>query len=133
MNKESTSVPDLTIQPSRENSPKPPPRAETWTAAFSNNRWGLPPGSRSVYLIRGGRAVLCPIFEGTYERRAAGALTPLGLRDREIDWSKEVERSFDYLETRPEIDANKLAFLGFSAGARPAVRLAAYPSESRRA
>ncbi len=79
------------------------------------------------YLIRGGRAVLCAVYEGTYERRETGARTPLQQRDREIDWSKEVERSFDYLETRPEIDSTKLAFMGFSSGVRPAVRLAAYP------
>ena len=79
------------------------------------------------YLIRSGRAVLYPIYASTYERRDRRPLTALELRDREINWSKEVERSFDYLETRPEIDRGKMAFLGFSLGVRPAVRLAAYP------
>ncbi|HXB72548.1 MAG TPA: protein kinase, partial [Candidatus Acidoferrales bacterium] len=79
------------------------------------------------YLIRGGRAVLCPVYEGMYERREPRSLTPMQLRDREIDWSKEVERSLDYLETRKDIDSRKTAFLGFSSGARPAVRLGAYP------
>ena len=78
------------------------------------------------YLIRGGRAVLCPVYEDTYERRRPGRLTDLELRDREIDWSKEIERSVDYLETRQDIDHFKMAFLGFSVGARTAVRLAAY-------
>jgi serine/threonine protein kinase/dienelactone hydrolase len=80
------------------------------------------------YLIRGGRAVLCPVYEGTYERREGGQVTGLAFRDREIDWSKEVERSFDYLETRPDIDRNKFAFMGFSTGARTGTRLAAYPA-----
>jgi len=79
------------------------------------------------YLIRGGRAVLCPVYEGTYERRGPPELTPLQSRDREIDWSKEVERSLDYLETRKDVDRGKMAFLGFSLGVRTAVRLAAYP------
>jgi dienelactone hydrolase len=79
------------------------------------------------YLIRGGRAVLCPVYEGTYERREPQALTELQNRDREIDWSKEVQRSVDYLETRKEIDRGKMAFLGFSLGVRTALRLAAYP------
>jgi len=83
------------------------------------------------YLIRGGRAVLCPVYEGTYERRQPQPLTRLQSRDREIDWSKEVERSMDYLETRGDIDATKMAFMGFSLGVRPALRLAAYPPRFR--
>jgi len=79
------------------------------------------------YLIRGGRAVIYPVYEGTYERRTPQRLSEMQFRDREIDWSKEVERTLDYLETRKDIDAARMAFLGFSVGARPAVRLAAYP------
>ena len=70
--------------------------------------------------------MFCPGYEGTYERRESRSLTPMQFRDREIDWSKEVERSLDYLETRKDIDSRKMAFLGFSSGARPAVRLGAY-------
>ena len=79
------------------------------------------------YLIRGGRAVLCPVFEGTYERREPQQPTGMRARDRDIDWSKEVERSLDYLQTRMEIDSRGIAFIGFSMGAGPAVRMAAYP------
>jgi dienelactone hydrolase len=78
------------------------------------------------YLIRGGRAVLCPVYEGTYERRVSRPLSTMETRDREIDWSKEIERSFDYLETRSDIDKGRIAFLGFSTGGRMAARLAAY-------
>lgn len=78
------------------------------------------------YLVRGGRAVLCPVYDGTYERRALRPLTRIEQRDREINWAKEIERSLDYLETRNDIDKEKMAFLGFSLGGRPAVRLAAY-------
>ena len=79
------------------------------------------------YLIRGGRAVIYPVYEGTYERRPVQRLSPMQVRDREIDWSKELERTLDYLETRKDIDSSRRAFVGFSAGVRPAVRLAAYP------
>ena len=79
------------------------------------------------YLIRGGRAVLYPIFEGTQERRQKGQGTAVEARDLEIAWSKEVERSLDYLETRPEIDRDKMAMLGFSLGVRAVVRMGAYP------
>ena len=79
------------------------------------------------YLIRGGRAVLCPIYTGTYERGDPRRLTEMQMRDRDIDWSKEVERSLDYLETRKDIDNRKMAYLGFSLGVRPGARLGAYP------
>ena len=38
-------------------------------------------------------------------------------RDHVIDWSKDLGRSIDYLETRPDIDHSKLAYKGFSWGA----------------
>jgi eukaryotic-like serine/threonine-protein kinase len=43
------------------------------------------------------------------------------MRDRLLQWSKDVQRSIDYLETRPEIDTKKLAFYGisYSAGVSP--------------
>ena len=31
-------------------------------------------------------------------------------RDHVVDWSKDLGRSIDYLETRPDIDRSKLAF-----------------------
>ena len=37
-------------------------------------------------------------------------------RDHVIAWSKDLGRSIDYLETRPEIDRSKLAYEGFSWG-----------------
>jgi dienelactone hydrolase len=39
------------------------------------------------------------------------------LRDREIQWSKDLGRTIDYLETRPDIDGRKIAYYGFSLGA----------------
>jgi len=42
-------------------------------------------------------------------------------RDRVIRWVKEARRSVDYLETRPEIDVDRLAFFGHSWGGRLSV------------
>jgi formylglycine-generating enzyme required for sulfatase activity/dienelactone hydrolase len=71
------------------------------------------------FLTRGGRAVLYPLYKGTYERRS-GPHPPWGSsadRDRTIQWAKDFSRSIDYLQTRPDIDREKLAFYGFSMGA----------------
>jgi eukaryotic-like serine/threonine-protein kinase len=83
--------------------------------------------SRLDFIVKSGRAVLYPIYQGTYERRLPGAITPRGLqrRDQVIQWSKDLGRSIDYLETRTDIDRGKLAYLGNSMGSAHAVILAA--------
>jgi eukaryotic-like serine/threonine-protein kinase len=69
------------------------------------------------HIIQSGRALLYPIYKGTYERAghrvAPGAYGDLNLVIQE---SKEVRRAFDYLETRPEIDKSRIAYLGVSQG-----------------
>jgi eukaryotic-like serine/threonine-protein kinase len=42
-----------------------------------------------------------------------------------LQWSKDMGRSIDYLETRPDIDTDKLAYFGISFGAGLAPRLLA--------
>jgi len=69
------------------------------------------------YIIQSGRALLYPIYKGTYER-VGNRLAPgaHGDLDRMIKDSKEVRRSLDYLETRADIDKSKIAYLGVSQG-----------------
>jgi dienelactone hydrolase/predicted Ser/Thr protein kinase len=72
------------------------------------------------FLLQNGRAVLFPIYLGTFERRDPKYETaPPDTRlntEYHIQVIKELRRSLDYLETRPDIDAEKLAYLGFSWG-----------------
>ena len=73
------------------------------------------------YLIKSGRAIAFPILKGTFDR-SDGLKTPRpdmtnNYRDHVIDWVKDVARSIDYLETRPDIDSNKIGYTGFSWGA----------------
>jgi cephalosporin-C deacetylase-like acetyl esterase len=42
-----------------------------------------------------------------------------------VAWSKDLGRSIDYLETRPDIDKSRLAYLGVSQGSAYGVILAA--------
>jgi serine/threonine protein kinase/dienelactone hydrolase len=72
------------------------------------------------FLLRSGRAIMVPIYKGTYERRDGlpGDLHPPAFfRDHATAWAKDLGRSIDYLETRNDIDARRVAYLGFSAGA----------------
>lgn len=74
------------------------------------------------FIIKSGRAVLFPIYKGTFER--GGGPKPIywpntssTYRDNVIFWSKDLSRSIDYLETRPDINRTKLAYEGYSWGA----------------
>jgi pimeloyl-ACP methyl ester carboxylesterase/predicted Ser/Thr protein kinase len=73
------------------------------------------------FIIRSGRAFLYPIYKGTFERRTKvsgpGPFRPNVRRDQIIQWSKDLGRSIDYLETRKDIDSGRLAYYGFSLGA----------------
>jgi tRNA A-37 threonylcarbamoyl transferase component Bud32/dienelactone hydrolase len=69
------------------------------------------------FLMQSGRAVIYPLYKGTYNRR--GGRIPQGkieARDLLIQWGKEMSRSVDYLETRPDIDVKRLAYYGVSYG-----------------
>ena len=76
------------------------------------------------FIIKNGRAVLYPVYKGTFER-GSDALTSLHDGDCNshqyteffIKVVKDLKRSIDYLETRPDIiDSKRLAYFGFSWG-----------------
>jgi len=70
------------------------------------------------FLVRSGRAVLLPMYKGTYERRSATRVQgEKAWRDLSIQQSKDVARSVDYLESREDVAHDKLAYFGFSWGA----------------
>ncbi|MBN2365524.1 MAG: hypothetical protein EH225_06025 [Calditrichaeota bacterium] len=75
------------------------------------------------YLVKNGRAVVYPVYKGTFERQDD---IPNSLhywyndshefRDYQVKIVKDFKRVIDYLETRPDIDEEKLAYYGFSWG-----------------
>ena len=67
------------------------------------------------FIIRSGRAVLCPVFKGFLNSAEPGMTS--AYRDFVINLSKELSRGIDYLETRPDIDHAKIGYYGFSWGA----------------
>jgi dienelactone hydrolase len=82
------------------------------------------------FIIRSGRAVVHPIYSGTYERTLGGTYAsytsqPGAWRELCIQWHKDLGRSLDYLETRSEFDREKLAYQGISLGAVQGPRLMA--------
>ena len=73
--------------------------------------------SRFDFIIRGGRALLYPVYQGTFERRGAVPAGPSGMRDLHVQWAKDFFRSVDYLETRSDIDLQRLGYYSLSMGA----------------
>ncbi len=74
------------------------------------------------FIVKNGRAVLYPVYKGTFERRE-DALIPIYVGDNShlyteylIQLVKDFKRSIDYLETRQDINSNKFAYYGMSWG-----------------
>ena len=87
------------------------------------------------FVPKSGRAFLYPVYKSTYERRDGLASdvpdTTASYRDHVVFWSKDLGRSLDYLETRPDVDRTKLAYLGYSWGVQVAPMLLAVEERFR--
>jgi formylglycine-generating enzyme required for sulfatase activity/dienelactone hydrolase len=73
------------------------------------------------FVVKSGRAVVFPIYKGTFERRVGTArvrpsFNTAAYRDNTIDTVKDMRRTIDYLETREDVDTKTLAFFGYSWG-----------------
>jgi serine/threonine protein kinase/dienelactone hydrolase len=69
------------------------------------------------FIITNGRAVIYPVYKGTFERSAAfGRTDSHQYAELRIQQVQDLMRCIDFLETRPDIDSQKLAFLGISWG-----------------
>jgi dienelactone hydrolase len=75
---------------------------------------------RVDFLPKSGRAVMYPIYKGTYERggdlHSDSASATTAYKDYVLMWAKDLARSIDYLETRKDMDAGRLAYYGLSWG-----------------
>jgi dienelactone hydrolase len=84
------------------------------------------------WVIKSGRALIHPIYKSTFER--GDEVTndypseTNTFREHVMAWAKDVRRSVDYLESRPDIDRDKIAYMGVSwGGAMAPVYLAVEP------
>jgi dienelactone hydrolase len=92
------------------------------SALINEDPKGYAPGYFE-YVLNSGRAVMFPIYFDTYERNNNQVLTSSPEHTHQytenlIKWVKDFSRSIDYLETRPDIDMDKLAYYGHSWGGR---------------
>lgn len=74
------------------------------------------------FLVRNGRAVMFPVYKGTFERGNPG-ISAIAMGSNSYAYSeflvqivKDFRRSIDYLQTRSDIDSSRIAFYGMSWG-----------------
>ncbi len=98
----------------------PPYQAAIWFPgfdfSFSQTSERLASEFLFDFIPRSGRALVYPIYKGMYERHVPFPRAPNEWRDRLVQWSRDLGRTIDYLETRGDIDPRKLAYYGFSMG-----------------
>ena len=89
------------------------------------------PSSRDMALgaaeliVRSGRAFFYPVYKGTYERHVRERTGTNAYRELRIAWARDLGRSIDYLESRADIDRDRLAYYGISVGGNEGVFLTA--------
>ncbi len=68
-------------------------------------------------LVRGGRAVLYPVWKGSFERSETLQLRGASGRELVTRWAIELRQSVAFLRTRQEVDAERTGYYGYSLGA----------------
>ena len=110
----------------------PPYQAVVWFPGGTrsdHSRWAniadAPGLSTFSFLARAGRALVFPIYQGFSSVRGVPEFPrddqKNAYRDMVVQWSKDLGRTIDYLETRSDIDARKVGYYGISAGANAAL------------
>jgi eukaryotic-like serine/threonine-protein kinase len=73
-----------------------------------------------TFLMKSGRALVIPVYKSTFERQdSVHSDLPnesVAYKDHVIMWVKDYSRTIDYLETRKDMRADRIALLGISWG-----------------
>ncbi len=108
---------------------QPPYQAVIWfpgsyALQLRSSEGDLPFSMYFDFIARSGRALVYPVYSGTYERRNPSPTrapgTPRTLnewRDLVVRWSKDFGRTVDYLESRGDMDVDRIGYYGYSLGA----------------
>jgi eukaryotic-like serine/threonine-protein kinase len=73
------------------------------------------------FVVNSGRALVMPIWAGAYERYVPESRVTEEALDRErrvsLLWQHDLSTTIDYLETRQDVDVQRIGYLGISRGA----------------
>jgi eukaryotic-like serine/threonine-protein kinase len=90
-------------------------------AIYERSSNDLPALRYLAFLIKSGRAVVFPIYKSTFERGDALTSDEAShtdfYREHVFDWYKDLARTLDYIQTRSDLDSNRIAYYGLSWGA----------------
>jgi predicted esterase len=83
---------------------------------------GLQPGHPSApldFIVKSGRVFVHPIYQGTYERFRERLVFADGavMQRRWLDWRSDMGRVLDYLQTRGDVDSQRIGYIAVSFGA----------------
>jgi hypothetical protein len=70
----------------------------------------------AYFIPQSGRALVYPIFQGTYDRRFERH-GPNDQRDWKVQIGKDLRRTVDFIESRDDLDGERIAYYGMSWGA----------------
>ena len=97
---------------------------------------GLQPGNAAApldFIVKSGRAFVHPIYKGTFERfeRPFIGVTAIFCNGAGANGAPDMGRTIDYLESRDDIDAQRIGYVGISFGAAWPLHLPALESRFR--
>jgi serine/threonine protein kinase/dienelactone hydrolase len=79
------------------------------------------------FIPQSGRALVYPLYKGSYERDDSAFSIRISVpesttyyRDLKVQWIKDLRRTVDYLETRPDMQADRIGYFGNSWGSEVA-------------
>jgi cephalosporin-C deacetylase-like acetyl esterase len=94
-----------------------------WLSSSRNGR-NLAHMDKCDFYVKSGRAVVYPIYTGDHERGGGGSpfeRRAAGGQERQIRVFKDLIRTLDYVESREDLDRDKIAYSCFSRGVYPGI------------
>jgi len=71
------------------------------------------------FIVQSGRAAVYPVFEYTHERYRGFIGGMAAVRETRVNQFKDLARTLDYLDTRADVDHDRIAMYGFSTSMMP--------------
>ncbi len=88
--------------------------------AIHTRTYGMAEIRRVDFIVKSGRALILPIYKGTFERGDgldSDYPEPTAFyKEHVIMWGKDLGRTIDYVESRADLDASRIAYFGTSWG-----------------
>ncbi len=79
------------------------------------------------FIPRSGRALVFPIYKGTYERTYERQAGTIAMRQHTVWVTQDLRRTVDYIVERADLDQEKLGYMGLSLGGEWGIPLAMEP------